>query len=216
MKKFFLSLLKALGYFGIYLGTQMAVSMMYSIIVVVPVVVKYSLGNYNLTDVLLSLLPEAWLASYEASSSVAFLGELWVMVIGTVIIAPIVEEIIFRGLAYTRMKKGMPKVVAMLLAAALFGLAHGHPVWMLYTFVFGLALIWVFERTKSLFGSILLHVSYNLCAVLQLLLPADTPDWVGTVMVAAAVLVTAIGMFWFLKIPKAEEPVEELAVAKNQ
>lgn len=289
MKKFFIGLLKAIGYFGIYFGMQILVSTVYSIAVVVPVVVEYIIGGYDLTNpvimeqymndvmqpvleatmaltiisgvltlgllwlifvcrkkkfakeiglrkisfgtipsiflmglgfnvltgVVLSALPESWLGSYEETSSMAFMGEYWVTFLGTAIIAPIVEEVIFRGLAYSRMKKGMPTVWAMILTSVLFGVAHGHPVWMLYTFVFGLLLIWVFERTRSLVAPMVLHIGYNLCAVLQMLLPADAPDWAGIALIAAAVVVSAIGIFWFVKIPKVPAPVEERPVTEK-
>lgn len=283
MKKFFIGLLKAIGYFGIYFGMQILVSTVYSIAVVVPVVVEYIIGGYDLTDpaileqymndimqpvleatmaltiisgiltlgllwlifvcrkkkfakeiglrkisfwtippiflmglgfnvltgVVLSALPESWLGSYEETSSMAFMGEYWVTFLGTAIVAPIVEEVIFRGLAYSRMKKGMPTVWAVILTSVLFGVAHGHPVWMLYTFVFGLLLIWVLERTKSLVAPMVLHIGYNLCAVLQMLLPADAPDWAGIALIAAAAVVAAIGIIWFLLIPKVPAPAED-------
>lgn len=290
MKKFFIGLLKAIGYFGIYFGMQILVSTVYSIAVGIPVVMEYIIGGYDLTNpavmeqymsdvmqpvleatmaltaisgvltigllwlifvcrkkkfakeislrkisfgtvppiflmglglnvltgVVLSVLPESWLGSYEETSSMAFLGDYWITFLGTAIIAPIVEEVIFRGLAYSRMKKGMPTVWAMILTSVLFGLAHGHPVWMLYTFAFGLVLIWVFERTRSLIAPIVLHISYNLCAVLQMLLPADTPDWVGLALIGAAVVLVAIGLFWFLKIPKVPEPdMQEVTEEQN-
>ena len=290
MKKFFIGLLKAIGYFGIYFGMQILVSTVYSIAVVIPVVMEYIIGGYDLTNpavmeqymsdvmqpvleatmaltaisgvltigllwlifvcrkkkfakeislrkissgtippiflmglglnvltgVVLSVLPESWLGSYEETSSMAFLGDYWITFLGTAIIAPIVEEVVFRGLAYSRMKKGMPTVWAMILTSVLFGLAHGHPVWMLYTFAFGLVLIWVFERTRSLVAPIVLHISYNLCAVLQMLLPADTPDWVGLALIGAAVVLVAIGLFWFLKIPKVPEPdMQEVTEEQN-
>ena len=139
----------------------------------------------------------------------AFTGAYWLTFLGTAIVAPIVEEVIFRGLAYSRMKKGMPTVWAVILTSVLFGVAHGHPVWMLYTFAFGLLLIWVFERTRSLVAPMVLHIGYNLCAVLQMLLPADAPDWAGIALIAAAAVVAAIGIIWFLLIPKVPAPAED-------
>lgn len=286
MKKFFIGLLKGLGYFGIYFGMQFLVSFVYGLVGGLSLVTKYiatgqsmqdpavmerymeemmqlildsamptviisgllTIGvvvlifvcskknvtkalrlqpfhagavlpivmmglSFNvLTGLILSFIPEEAMSGYEQSSTAMFTGNFWVMVFGTVIVAPLVEEIIFRGLIYTRMKQGMSAIVAALLTSALFGVAHGQWVWMLYTFVFGLILIWVFERTKSLIANILLHFSYNLCAVLQMLLPEDTPDWVGIAIVAASVVLAAVGVFLFLKVPKAQEPAEEVLI----
>ena len=283
MKKFFIGLLKGIGYFGIYFGIQLVVTMVYAIVGIIPIAMKYytseqyvfapdvferymaevmqvvteaalpsviisgiltigvlwlifvcrkkkfvqeiSLRSMSpaaiaplvlmglslnvVTGLVLSLVPEEWMSAYEASASAITSSNTVVMLLGTVIVAPVIEEIIFRGLAYTRMKKGMPTAVAVILSSALFGAAHGQWVWMLYAFVFGLVLVWVFEHTKSLLANILLHLSYNGCAMLQLLIPEDAPEsvWVGINI--AAVVVAAISIFWFAKLPKPEGPAVE-------
>lgn len=284
MKRFFKSLLHALGYFGIYLGIQFWVSNIYSIVVAIPVIVKYALGRYDLSDpvvfgqymdeimqplldsvmlltvisgvltvgviclifvcrkkkltkelclrklsggtavslvlmglgfnvlttVLFSFLPEAWIASYEEAAASTFIGDFWLVAIGTAIMAPLVEELIFRGLIYTRLKKGMPVVAAMVLTSVWFGLMHGHPLWIAYATVLGLIMGWIFERTKSLFGSMLFHFGYNLFAVIGMTFPEEIPTAVGIVMTCIGVVAAAVGSYWFLRIPKAEEPVEEI------
>ena len=280
MKKFFIGLLKGIGYFGIYFGMQLLVTTVYAIVGVVPVAMKYYTSEENVfapdvfnrymeevlqvvmeaalpsviisalltigvlwlifvcrkkkfaqeislrkmnpaaiaplvlmglslnvvTGLVLSLVPEEWMSAYEASSSMVTSGYPVVMVLATVIAAPVIEEIIFRGLAYTRMKKGMPTAVAMILSSALFGVAHGQWVWMLYAFVFGLVLVWAFEHTKSLLANILLHLSYNGCAMLQLLIPGNAPETVWMAINIGSVVVAAATIFWFAKLPKGAEP----------
>lgn len=282
MKKFFLGLLKALGYFAIYFGMQLLVSFVYTTAGVIRTAIRYTEGGTNLLDpvvfqqymdealqvvsasamptviisgvltigvlwlifvcrkkkitkelclrkfhpgavvpivlmglgfnvvtgLVLSFVPEKWMSAYEASSSLIMTDNMVLLILGTVLMAPLVEEIIFRGLLYTRMKKGMPAAAAMVLSSAVFGVAHGQWVWMIYAFVFGMVLVWTFERTKSLLANILLHLSYNACAVLQLLIPEDAPDWVAAAVVFGSVAAAVLGVFWFLKIPKGEEPAE--------
>ncbi len=179
---------------------------------VIPGLVLMGLGFNVLTGVVLSLFPEEMLNAYEESASLITGGNVVVMFIGTVIMAPLVEEIVLRGLIYTRLKKGMPMLAAMIISSVVFGLLHGQILWVAYATLFGMLLVWVFERTKSLFGSILLHLSFNLCSFLQTFIPEDAPDAVGVALVAVSVVFAAVGLFLFLKVPKAEEPVEELAV----
>ena len=283
MKKFFIGLLKGIGYFGIYFGMQLLVTLVYSIVGIIPIAMKYTTRYRNVfepdifeqymeeviqvvldasmpsvvisgiltigvlwlifvcrkkkfaqeiclrklqpvrivpivlmglslnvvTGLVLSFVPEEWMSAYEATSSMVMTGSTVMMILATVIMAPVIEEIIFRGLAYTRMKKGMPTAVAVLLSSALFGVAHGQWVWMLYAFAFGLVLVWVFERSKSLLANMLLHFSYNGCAMLQLLIPEDAPESVWITINIASVVVAAISIFWFAKIPKAEGPAVE-------
>lgn len=181
----------------------------------IPPIVLMGMSFNVLTGLFLSLLPEEWMGAYESSSSILFESGFAIMVLATAVVAPIVEEIIFRGLAYTCMKKGMPSVVAMILASALFGVAHGQPVWMLYTFVFGMVLVWVFERTKSLYACILLHFGYNVCAVFQSLLPAEAPEMLGIIILVVAVLVAIGSVIWFFMIPKVELPEEVFPVTEE-
>lgn len=278
MKKFFIGILKALGYFGLYFGMQLFVSVLIAIYGSASLITKYIAGGQDLqnpvimeryfdemiqmildsamptvvvsgiltvvtvflifiirkkkpvqelslnpfsgkivvpivlmglsfnvlTGVFLSLIPvsEELMESYEISSSSVLGDNFFLMAVGTVIVAPLVEEIIFRGLAYTRMKKGMPALAAMVLSAALFGAAHGQLLWMLYTSVFGMVLVWVFERSGSLVPCILLHMGYNLCSVLLSFLPEEAPDFAGAVLILGALMVAVASTVWFCKITK--------------
>ena len=106
-------------------------------------------------------IPEEVLEGYaEASENIGGMGLL--EAISSVFMAPIAEEIIFRGLVYTRLRRAMPPWLACVLASAIFGLLHGQIVWIAYAFVVGMALALVFERTGTLWASIILHVTFNL------------------------------------------------------
>ena len=70
------------------------------------------------------------------------------MWISVVIMAPLVEELTFRGFMYTRLKQGMPKWIAIIVTSLIFGCVHGTIIWAMYTFVFSLALIFVFEYSN--------------------------------------------------------------------
>lgn len=77
------------------------------------------------------------------------------------LVAPTVEEMLFRGVMLRSFLRQYPRWPAILGSAALFGLAHMN----VYQFTVGLVLGtvsgWLYERTRSLWPSILLHASYN-------------------------------------------------------
>jgi membrane protease YdiL (CAAX protease family) len=85
------------------------------------------------------------------------------------ILAPIAEEIMFRGFLYTSLKKNMPLVVAAILTSLLFASAHlpeggaAGPFWIgaLDTFILSLFLIFLREKTKNLWASMTLHAFKN-------------------------------------------------------
>lgn len=173
-------------------------------------IIMMGLGSNVLISLVLSMLPEKIVSGYQESSS-ALTSEVGVWtLLATVVMAPLAEELAFRGLVFTRMKKGMPVIVAMILSSILFGVLHGQWLWMIFTTFLGMGFVWVFERTKSLYAAILFHFTNNLCAMLLTVVPGAAPDWLGTGLVAIAVVFTAVGVFLFIRIPKAEEPVEEV------
>jgi membrane protease YdiL (CAAX protease family) len=85
-----------------------------------------------------------------------------------VVLAPVAEEFIFRGLLYSGAKKlGWPKC-GWLGASLLFALVHGSAPIFLPLFVFGLALTWLYERTEGLLAPILAHSLFNTANLVML------------------------------------------------
>ncbi|GAC1389023.1 MAG: hypothetical protein NVSMB38_01630 [Ktedonobacteraceae bacterium] len=81
--------------------------------------------------------------------------------IASVLVAPICEETFFRGFVFTGFLNGMPVVVAIILSALLFAVAHADPGSFAVLFFIGLALAFIRWRTRSLWPGILLHLLNN-------------------------------------------------------
>jgi len=92
-----------------------------------------------------------------------------------VFLAPFVEEVLFRGLVFGCVKE-KSRVVAYALSALLFAFLHvwtfavsawdlGYFVLMLQYLVPGLVFAWAFDRSGTLWTSILLHASVNALAL---------------------------------------------------
>lgn len=129
------------------------------------------------------VLPEA-VESYEELVETAGLGELtFLMVVYVVILGPIAEELIFRGLTFYYMKKATSRFwLANLLQAALFGIMHMNLVQGIYAFLLGMVLGWVYQRFQSLYASIFLHICINgLGSVIDLLF-GDSSSWVMMIL----------------------------------
>lgn len=81
-------------------------------------------------------------------------------------IAPLVEEVFFRGFLYPVLRKYLGVVLAIAITAASFAVIHGAQVnlaWapLLMLFCVGLALTIVRERTGSVSAAFLIHLGYN-------------------------------------------------------
>ena len=96
-------------------------------------------------------------------------GPLVLTFISLVVLPPLAEEIMVRGFLYSSLKKAMPTLSAVLATSAIFAVAHlpeGGAAGPLYiaaldTFVLSLVLIYLREKTGSLWASITLHALKN-------------------------------------------------------
>jgi len=88
------------------------------------------------------------------------------IVIGlAVVIAPVAEELIFRGYIYGVMKKYGGRIVAILVSSALFAVIHLHAPSLAGLFILAVVLVLVYERTGSLWAPILMHATFNAVSV---------------------------------------------------
>jgi membrane protease YdiL (CAAX protease family) len=90
--------------------------------------------------------------------------------LAAVIVAPIFEEIFFRGFAFPGLCKAMPVGWAIVSSSLLFALAHADPGSFAVLFIIGLALAFLRWRTKSLWPCIFLHALNNGLGALLIIL----------------------------------------------
>lgn len=85
---------------------------------------------------------------------------VWFFLVGAVL-APLVEEIFFRGFLFQGFRARYGWVSAMLLSSLIFGVAHLDPASLIPTFVLGNLLAYLYHRTNSVWPGVLLHVLVN-------------------------------------------------------
>ena len=87
------------------------------------------------------------------------------LLLGAGILAPIGEEMFFRGFLYNSSKRRFGVRGGTLISAAAFGLAHAGPVAMPVIFIMGMILAMAYERTKSLWFTGIMHATNNCIGV---------------------------------------------------
>lgn len=93
-----------------------------------------------------------------------------VFIISTVVLAPVIEEVIFRGIIQKGLiNKGWKPQTAIWFSAIIFGVVHGNPWQLIGAVLLGYFLGLVYHRTKSLFLSIFLHAFNNLLSCLMII-----------------------------------------------
>lgn len=88
--------------------------------------------------------------------------DISIMIVMAVIMAPIFEEIVFRGIIQKGLiNKGMKPLKAIWISAFVFGLVHGNPWQFVGAVLLGFVLGIVYYKTKSLLMPMLLHAFNN-------------------------------------------------------
>ena len=133
-------------------------------------------------------IPDAMLDEYSNMFALTKQGSVAWEIIATVLAAPICEEVVFRGLVYSRLKKGMPKWAAILIQAVLFGLMHGQALWITYAALAGIGFALAYDAFDSVLAPMLLHIVFNASSYLMAILP----DFPGALYVYCAVSIVLL------------------------
>jgi len=91
-----------------------------------------------------------------------------------VIVAPVLEELIFRGIVLEGFLKNYSPLKAILWTNVLFGLAHLNPWQFIGAFLMGILISWVYYKTRNLILPVAMHLLNNLISYLFLYL-SDVP-----------------------------------------
>ena len=121
-----------------------------------------------------------WLSSlllegYEAQDNVIKLqnvnyGNIATIIITACIVAPITEELIFRGMMYPLLKKGMGVLWGCIISSLIFSFIHYNILSFSVLFVFSCCLTYIYERSNSIAVPIISHSIFNGIMVVLILL----------------------------------------------
>ena len=120
------------------------------------------LGYMDLMDRLGVDKVQDTVAVFQEEQDVVLLS---LMAFAAVVVAPVCEEIIFRGYLYPVAKRFAGPWVAALCNALLFSAAHGSLSALLPLFAFGLVLVLIYEMTGSIWAPMAVHFVFNAATV---------------------------------------------------
>ena len=128
------------------------------------------------------------------------------LVVGALVViavAPLCEELFFRGILFRVMRQRLPLWPAAIIDGVLFGFVHGSLVILPVLAVLGIMFCYVYERTGSLFPTIALHSLNNTIAY-----GATTHNgWVPAIVVGALVITACVvGLVRAPLVPAAAAP----------
>jgi membrane protease YdiL (CAAX protease family) len=100
---------------------------------------------------------------------------VWFFIVGA-LLAPLVEEIFFRGFLFQGFRAKYGWVGGMLLSSAIFAVAHLDPVSLLPTFILGNLLAYLYHRSNSIWPGVILHVLVNTVGLISVYVLTQNPN----------------------------------------
>ena len=145
--------------------------------------------------------------------------ETWIIFITVAISAPILEEILFRGIILDGFLKNYSPTKAIVWSAVIFGLIHMNPYQFIGATLVGILMGWIYWRTRSLWLCILIHfINNSLGFFLNWIfeLPEDSLEGTRALMnndsqyftmLGVAALVVVVGLFLLDRFMEKATPV---------
>ncbi|MCR5545381.1 MAG: CPBP family intramembrane metalloprotease [Lachnospiraceae bacterium] len=136
---------------------------------IIPGMILFALGAQYVCSYIMnfvaSLMPQ-WLAEYESLMKGMGLDSMdsytVPLILYTVVLGPIVEELTFRGLTFTYARRVTTFWVANIIQACLFGFMHMNPLQGIYAAALGIIFGMVYEKSRNILLTIVLHMLFNL------------------------------------------------------
>ena len=116
----------------------------------------------------ITMLPfDGILGSYKTIQENIGKSSIWLQLLVLGILTPILEELLFRGIIYKRLKMYYEVIVAAYIAAIIFAVAHFNLIQGIYAFIVGIVLIYIYEKSGNLIVPIVMHGVANIVSVIM-------------------------------------------------
>lgn len=146
---------------------------------VVPVLLSLLLGAAFQVVVVVTIafipLPAEMIEEMNMNSELLMQGSVVLQFIDIALVTPLLEEVIFRGLAFSRLRRGMRTGLAVTLSAVIFGLAHGTVIAFVYAGLLGAICALLMQRhNDSILTPFFCHMGFNAASFLMQYVPENS------------------------------------------
>ena len=153
------------------------------------------LASHGLSAFISLINIDSIIGNYSEIESTVFIASPILVVAQTVILAPLSEELLFRGILYNRLRMTFNNFWApALISSAIFGIYHFNLAQGLFAFLFGLLACAVYDKVNNLWAPIVLHAGGNLISVVLVYSGFVYPE----VWVYVIVMILSLAAAWAL------------------
>ena len=117
---------------------------------------------------------------------------LLLSIVSVVTIGPITEELMIRGLTLNKILSRKSIIFAMILSGIIFGIIHLNLIQGLFAALAGIALAYVFIKTKSLIPCIICHIANNLLALIEINMTNKTTLIINIIIIVVCIIPSII------------------------
>lgn len=123
-------------------------------------------------DLLMGFYDPSWVTGFDIDSVDISAGAFLLSAIASIIFAPILEELVFRGVLFNRLKIRIGIIPAMLISSFLFGIGHDFGG-ITSAFLFGLCMCILYLKTDNILVPMSVHFINNVVATILELTQID-------------------------------------------
>lgn len=120
---------------------------------------KFNILKYLLIAVIFAFIYNLYLSiitDYNVSTL-----PIYIQILASGIIGPILEELLYRGIVYNKLKEFKSIKISMIISTIIFSLMHFSIIDSIYTLFIGYLLVYVYEKSKNLKYSMIIHICIN-------------------------------------------------------
>lgn len=161
------------------------------VVIVITICISVSLNNIISMSPLMTVSDE-----YDKASNAFYGSNIWLELLGSAFITPLLEEILHRGVVYGRLRRSMKMWPAVIVSALVFAALHFNVVQFTYAFLLGIVFALYVEKTGHIYPAVLAHIVANGIAVIR----TETGFLLGTVdgsvsawLISAGLLLIGVG-----------------------
>lgn len=143
--------------------------------------------------------------TFQEISEIQFDTPVWLGILSYGILAPLGEEVVFRGVVYGQLRKVMKAPFAIVLSGLAFGLFHGNLVQAVYATVIGILLALVYELYGTLIAPMVFHGIANLFVYIMLDLTSFGGAFLTPAACAVFLVLSAVSVILMVQLQKKQK-----------